>query len=61
MAVPKLTPVPKGTIRMTVQVEIPHEEAVMNYGHIARDRIKTYIDKNDYSFLLENGPSVNET
>lgn len=46
---------------MTVQVEIPHEEAVMNYGQIARDRIKTYIDKNDYSFLLENGPSVNET
>ena len=61
MAVPKLTPVPKGTIRMTVQVEVPYEHDVMNYGQIARDRIKTYIDKNDYSFLLENGPSVNET
>ena len=46
---------------MTVQVEVPYEHDVMNYGYIARDRIKTYIDKNDYSFLLENGPSVNET
>ena len=61
MAVPKLTPVPKGTIRMTVQVEIPHEEAVMNCGNVARQRIAEYIDKGTYSFLLENGPSVNET
>ena len=61
MAAPRVTPIPRGTIRMTVQVEVPYEHDVMNYGHIARDRIKTYIDKNDYSFLLENGPSVNET
>tara|TARA_R110000772_G_scaffold16902_7_gene47631 strand:+ start:98 stop:283 length:186 start_codon:yes stop_codon:yes gene_type:complete len=61
MAAPRVTPIPRGTIRMTVQVEVPYEHDVMNYGQIARDRIKTYIDKNDYSFLLENGPSVNET
>ena len=46
---------------MTVQVEIPHEEAVMNCGNVARQRIAEYIDKGTYSFLLENGPSDNET
>jgi|TARA_B110000503_G_C7156333_1_gene417504 hypothetical protein len=57
MSVPRTTPIPKGTIRMTVQIEVPHEEPIMNYGAVAREKIKEYIDNNTYSFTLENGAS----
>ena len=57
MSVPRTTPIPKGMIRMTVQIEVPHEEEIMNYGYVARERIQEYVAKGHYGFLLENGAS----
>jgi hypothetical protein len=49
-------------IRMTVQIEVPHDEEIMNYGYVARERIKEYVAKGHYGFLLENGAKAdNET
>ena len=62
MSVPRTTPIPKGMIRMTVQIEVPYEEEIMNYGYVARERIKEYVAKGHYGFLLENGAKAdNET
>jgi hypothetical protein len=57
MAVPSVTSVPKGTIRMTFQIEVPYEHDVMNNGHVARQKIAEYINNGKYGFQLENGPS----
>lgn len=62
MNAPRTTPVPKGMIRMTVQIEVPYEQEIMNYGYVARERIQQYIAKDHYGFSLENGASnTNET
>jgi hypothetical protein len=62
MSVPRGKPIPKGMIRMTVQIEVPYEHDIMNYGYVAREKIKEYIDNDHYGFQLENGASTtNET
>ena len=43
---------------MTVQIEVPYEQEIMNYGYVARERIQEYIAKDHYGFQLENGPST---
>ena len=62
MSVPRTRPIPKGMIRMTVQIEVPYEEEIMNYGYVARERIQKEIGEGHYGFLLENGAKAdNET
>jgi hypothetical protein len=50
-------PIPHDTIRMTVEVEVPHEEAIMNNGSIAKQIIRDYINSNEFSsFDISSGP-----
>jgi len=54
---PRANPIPHDTIRMTVEVEVPHEEDIMNDGSKAKQIIRDYIKSNEFSsFYITSGP-----
>ena len=46
---PSNQPCQPGTIRMTVQVEVPYENRIMNYNDISRDMFKDFINSEKFS------------
>ena len=59
MAVSSINPCPPDTIRMTVEIQVPHDEKIMNYGHVAKQTIRDYINSDKLgSFTIVNGPDT---
>ena len=49
------------TIRMTIQVEIPYENDIMNYGDISKQVVKDYINSDKFGgYSIEAGPRTKE-
>ena len=62
MGIPSNKPIPPNTIRMTVQLEVPHSEEIMNYGNISKKTIVDYINSDKFqTYLVESGPRNYET
>ena len=55
----KQTSVPEDTIRLTVQIDVPYYSDIMNYGEVTKKTLKDYINNNEFSVILENGPNTN--
>jgi hypothetical protein len=55
----KQTSVPADTTRLTVQIDIPYDSDIMNYGEVTKRTVKDYINNNEFSVILENGPNTN--
>ena len=56
MSTPSPHPVPKDTIRLTVQIDVPYEHKIVNYGDNSKQVIKDYINSEKFgSYLLEVG------
>jgi hypothetical protein len=44
------------TIRMTIQVEVPYSNDIMNYGYNSKQLIRDYINSNEFSsYKIEAG------
>lgn len=48
---PSNQPVQPGTIRMTVQVEIPYESEIMNYCDKSRQKFKDFINSDSFTSM----------
>ncbi len=46
---PSNQPCQPGTIRMTVQVEIPYENEIMNYNDLSKQAFIDFINSNKFS------------
>lgn len=46
---PSNQPVQSGTIRMTVQVEIPYDSEIMNYCDKSRQKFKDFINSDSFT------------
>ena len=58
MGTPNPHPLAEDTIRITVQLEVPYNHDLMNYGEKTRKVFKDYVNSDKFgSFLLENGPT----
>ena len=58
MGTPSPHPLAEDTIRITVQLEVPYNHDLMNYGEEVRKVFKDYVNSDKFgSFLLENGPT----
>ena len=56
MGVPSPHGVGPNTIRMTIQVEIPYENDIMNYGEKSKQLIKDYINSDKFGgYSIEAG------
>ena len=56
MGVPSPHGVGPDTIRMTIQVEVPYENDIMNYGEKSKQLIRDYINSNEFSsYKIEAG------
>lgn len=56
MGVPSPQGVGPDTIRMTIQVEVPYSNDIMNYGNKGKQLIRDYINSNEFSgYKLEAG------
>ena len=56
MSTPSPHPVPNDTIRLTVQIEVPYDHEIVNYGDNSKQVIKDYINSDKIgSYLLEVG------
>lgn len=61
MGTPNPNPIAEDTIRITVQLEVPHESELLSYGHKCKQVFKDYVNSDKFgSFLLENGPTKKE-
>tara|TARA_Y100000389_G_C17119567_1_gene344742 strand:+ start:153 stop:368 length:216 start_codon:yes stop_codon:yes gene_type:complete len=52
--------IPDNTIRISCSVEVPHDQAIMNYGDISRKILLNYIKDGGY-YVVENGPNKRST
>lgn len=52
--------IPANTIRISCSVEVPHDQAIMNYGNISRKILLDYIKDGGY-YVVENGPNKRST
>jgi hypothetical protein len=56
MGVPSPHGVGPDTIRMTIQVEVPYSNDIMNYGYNSKQLIRDYINSNEFSsYKIEAG------
>jgi|TARA_B110000444_G_scaffold187555_1_gene176879 hypothetical protein len=56
MGVPSPHGVGPDTIRMTIQVEVPYENDIMNYGEKSKQLIKDYINSDKFGgYSIEAG------
>ena len=56
MGVPSPQGVGPDTIRMTIQVEVPYSNDIMNYGNKGKQLIRDYINSDNFgSYLVEVG------
>jgi hypothetical protein len=47
------------TIRMTVQVDVPYESKIMNYGDVSKQKILDFINSDAFtSYSISAGPST---
>ena len=61
MGAPSPHPVAPDTIRMTIQVEVPYENDIMNYGEKSKQLIKDYINSDAFGgYRIEAGPRTKE-
>lgn len=57
MGAPSPLRISPDTIRMTIQVEVPYSNAVMNYGTKSKQLIRDYINSDKFgSYKIEAGP-----
>lgn len=62
MGIPSTKPTPPNTIRLTVQVEVPYSDKIMNYGDISKKTIIDYINSDKFqTYQVESGPRKYET
>tara|TARA_R110001606_G_scaffold393443_1_gene563361 strand:+ start:1042 stop:1263 length:222 start_codon:yes stop_codon:yes gene_type:complete len=56
--VPSNKEVKPNTIRMTVQVEVPYKNELMNYGYLCKQEVRDFINSDEFGgMLLEAGPA----
>ena len=56
MSTPSTKPVPRNTIRLTIQVEVPYKSSIVNYGDKSKQIIRDYINSDNFgSYLVEVG------
>jgi hypothetical protein len=47
------------TIRMTVQIDVPYESEIMNYGDVSKQKILDFINSDAFtSYSISAGPSA---
>lgn len=57
--VPTNDSVGDNTIRMTVQVDVPYESKIMNYGDVSKQKILDFINSDAFtSYSMSAGPST---
>lgn len=56
----KASKIPANTIRISCSVDIPYDQAIMNYGDISRKILLNYIKDGGY-YVVENGPNKRST
>lgn len=57
--VPTNDSVGDNTIRMTVQVDVPYESKIMNYGDVSKQKILDFINSDAFtSYSISAGPST---
>ena len=56
--VPTKGDVKPDTIRMTVQIDVPYEGKIMNYGELSKQKILDFINRDAFtSYSILAGPS----
>lgn len=57
--VPTNDSVGDNTIRMIVQVDVPYESKIMNYGDVSKQKILDFINSDAFtSYSMSAGPST---